>query len=103
MAIAEVFKALGDPVRLEMVQRLTQGSPCTISTVSSALGISRQGARKHLDVLARANLVSLQPRGRDVLVHLDRVALDDAAAYIAELERCWDRRLEALKKFVEKP
>ena len=101
MALAEVFRALGDPIRLEIVERLTNGSPCTISTVSNDLGITRQGARKHLQVLVEAKLVALQPKGRDVFVELDRVVLDEAKGYIAELESRWDRRLEALRKFVE--
>ena len=101
MAVAEVFNALGDPVRLEMVQRLTNGQPSTISVVSEGLGITRQGARKHLQVLADAGLVTLQPRGREVAVELDVKTLDSARAYIAELEKRWDARLDALKSFVE--
>jgi DNA-binding transcriptional ArsR family regulator len=101
MAVAEVFRALGDPLRLEMVQRLSDGVPCTISVVSSELGISRQGARKHLQVLADAKVIVLEPRGRDVLVQLDREMLDQAKAFIAEIEMHWDRRLDALKRFVE--
>jgi DNA-binding transcriptional ArsR family regulator len=103
MTVAGVFKALGDPVRLEMVRRLVKASPCTIGAVSQDLGITRQGARKHLDVLARANIVRLEPRGRDVLVHLERDAFDSASSYIAELERRWDMRLQALKQFLESP
>jgi DNA-binding transcriptional ArsR family regulator len=101
MAVAEIFRALGDPVRLEMVQRLTQSQPCTISDVSSGLNITRQGARKHLQVLVNANLVALEPKGRDVIVRLEASSLDQAKAYIAELERQWDRRLDALRRFVE--
>ena len=101
MAVAEVFRALGDPLRLEMVQRLSNGVPCTISVVSNELGISRQGARKHLQVLADAGIIVLEPRGRDVLVQLDCERLDQAKAFITEIERHWDRRLAALKQFVE--
>lgn len=101
MAVAEVFNALGDPVRLEMVQRLTNGQPSTISVVSEGLGITRQGARKHLQVLADAGLVTLEPKGREVAVELDVQTLDSARAYIAELEKQWDARLDALKSFVE--
>ncbi|MHB8637757.1 MAG: ArsR/SmtB family transcription factor [Fimbriimonadaceae bacterium] len=101
MAVAEVFRALGDPVRLEMVQRLSNGAPCTITTVSGKLGISRQGARKHLQVLVNAKVIKMEPKGRDVLVQLDLAVLDQAKAYIAELELCWDKRLEALRRFVE--
>ena len=101
MAVAEVFSALGDTVRLEMVQRLTQGQPSTISDVSSGLGITRQGARKHLQVLADAGIVTLEPQGREVAVELDIKKLDSARAYITELEKQWDARLDALKRYVE--
>ena len=101
MAVAEIFRAMGDPVRLEMVRRLSSSAPCTITAVSGDLGITRQGARKHLQVLVDAEMVTLEPKGRDVLVHLDRAALNAASAYIADLERQWDRRLEALRRFVE--
>ena len=76
MVVAAVFSALGDPVRLEMVRRLTSGQPSTISVVSDGLGITRQGARKHLQVLADAGLVTLQPKGREVAVELDLETLE---------------------------
>ena len=101
MAAAEIFRALGDPIRLEMVQRLTRGSRCTITVISEGLGITRQGARKHLQVLADARVVALQPEGRDVLVSLEPESLDQAKLFIAELESRWDARLDALRRFVE--
>lgn len=100
-ATAEVFRALGDPIRLEMVQRLTQGQRCTISAISEGLGVTRQGARKHLQVLADARLVALKPVGRDVVVSLEVEQLDQAKRFIAELERRWDARLGALRALVE--
>lgn len=100
-AVAQVFHALGDPVRLEMVQRLARQQPCTIAAVSDGLGITRQGARKHLQVLADAALIVLEPRGREVHVRLDPAALDHAKAFIAKLERQWDRRLDALRRSLE--
>ena len=101
MAVAEVFRALGDPVRLQMVRRLARSRPSTIGTVSHGLGITRQGARKHLQVLADAKLVTLEPKGRDTLVHLSPPALEQAKACITELERQWDARLDALRRFLE--
>ena len=100
-ALAEVFKALGDPIRLEIVQRLSRGETVTIGDVSGGLGVTRQGARKHLQVLVEANLVMLEPKGRDVYVRLETHTLDEAKAFIAEIEKRWDTRLEALRQFVE--
>jgi DNA-binding transcriptional ArsR family regulator len=101
MAVAEIFRALGDPVRLELVQRLSNGAPCTIKEVTSELNITRQGARKHLQVLADAKLITLEPKGRDVLVQLEPEVLDEARIFIANIERKWDQRLEALRNYLE--
>jgi DNA-binding transcriptional ArsR family regulator len=101
MPVAETFRALVDSTRLEMVQRLSSGGSYTITSVSTGLNITRQGARKHLQILADARLIKLQPQGRDTIVVLDRKELDKGKAFIAELERKWDKRLEQLKCFVE--
>jgi DNA-binding transcriptional ArsR family regulator len=101
MAVCDVFRALGDPIRLEMVQRLSKEPRQQITAVSLGLGVTRQGARRHLQVLADAQLVTLEPLGRDVWVELDAKTLDKARVFIAELERQWDIRLEALKLSLE--
>lgn len=101
MIAVDLFRALGDTTRLEMVQRLSSGSPHTISSISTGLGITRQGARKHLQILANAKVVSLQEKGRDTIVHLNRQTLEQGKTFIEDIEKRWDRRLEALKKFVE--
>ncbi|NQV86934.1 MAG: helix-turn-helix transcriptional regulator [Woeseiaceae bacterium] len=103
MLEAKIYKALGDPVRLEIVRRLSIRSTSTVGELSTNLGISRQGARKQLQVLVDANVVYLAQRGRQTDVTLNTRTLEFARAYIAKLERQWDDRLEALKKFVERP
>ena len=101
MIEAQIYKALGDPIRLEMVRRLAMSSPSSIGELSADLAVTRQGARKQLQVLVNANLVQLQQQGRQTLVTLDRQTLDVARAFIAQLEQQWDERLAALKDFVE--
>lgn len=101
MEAVNLFKALGDPTRMEMVRRLATGQSYTITTVSRGLDITRQGARKHLQLLADAKVISLHKKGRDTEVRLLRDTLDQGRAFIADLERKWDMRLDALKKFVE--
>ncbi len=67
----------------------------------SGLGISRQGARKHLQLLADANIVTLKPDGRDTIVSLNRATLAKGKAFITEIELQWDKRLEALRQYVD--
>ncbi len=46
-------------------------------------------------------MVKLEPKGRDVYVRFQTSSLDDAKEFIAEVEKRWDSRLEALRQFVE--
>ncbi len=101
MNVADTFRALGDPLRLIMVERLANGEPSTITTVCEGLGVTRQGARKHLQVLADAKIVALEQKGRDVYVRLEPESLVEVKGFIEELEERWDRRLDALRAFVE--
>jgi DNA-binding transcriptional ArsR family regulator len=101
MVEAEIYKALGDPIRLEIVKRLSRGSPFTIGELSKNLGVSRQGARKQLQVLVSAKVVHLTSHGREIKVTLDMSTLEIARKFICKLENQWDQRLAALKKLTE--
>ncbi len=101
MIEAKIYKALGDPIRLKIVTRLTKQRSSTIGELSKNLGVSRQGARKQLQVLVSAKLVQLRPKGRQTEVVLDTNQLKIARQFIARLEQQWDQRLLALKNFVE--
>lgn len=101
MIEATLYKALGDPVRLEMVKRLSLTPTLTLGALSTNLGISRQGARKQIEVLANAQIIHLLTEGRETFVSLDIERLILARNFITQLEQQWDHRLQALKKFAE--
>lgn len=101
MNAVEVFRALGEPTRLEIVQRLVQNPHQQVGAVTQGLNLTRQGARRHLQVLAEANIIYLRPQGREVWVDLDLTTLQGAKAFIQKLEMEWDTRLDALKRRIE--
>lgn len=98
---AQIFKALGDPLRLKIVKRLSDGSTYTMGDLTRGLGVSRQGARKQVQVLASAKIVRLKPNGREVRVALDVSSLRLGRDFIANLESQWSKRLRKLKEVVE--
>lgn len=99
---AATFKALGDPIRLEMVKCLSKVSEIVISDLVKNINLSRQGARKHMQVLADVGLVTLKTKGRETRVALDISTFDIAKSFMAELETRWADRLLNLKEIVEK-
>ncbi|TVR67751.1 MAG: ArsR family transcriptional regulator [Spirochaetaceae bacterium] len=89
MTEAHVFKALGDPFRLTIVQRVLdgsiRGSTPTVGSLSEDLGLTRQGARRQIQVLVDAGILHLTPVGREIHVRLDTSTLETARAFIVKL------------------
>lgn len=102
MGAVEIFRALGDTTRIQMVERLSRRGPHTISSLSEGLRISRQGARKHIQILSDSKIITLTANGRDTTIELDQGALDVGRKFIATLEQCWEKRLSALRDLVDK-
>ncbi len=101
MPVLELFRALGEPTRLKMVERLSSGESHTITSLSKGFRLSRQGVRKHIKVLADSNIIKLYPTGRETVIQLDRDTLDIGKDFISKLESQWEKRLEALRNAVE--
>ena len=102
MTEAQIFKALGDPLRIKIVAKLSDGSTYTLGDITEGLSISRQAARKQVGVLVDAKILRLTPYGREVKVCLDIGTLDAGKRFIQRLETQWDKRLLRLKDLVEK-
>ena len=102
MIEARIFKALGDPLRLKIVTKLSKGTVFTMGDITEGLGVTRQAARKQVEVLVDAKLVRLKSEGREVKVVLDTHALESAKKFINHLEEKWEKRLSRLKQLIEK-
>jgi len=79
-----VFKALADPHRRELLDRLNRRNGQTLQELCMDLGMSRQAVSKHLAILEAANLVATVRRGREKLHYLN-------AAPIREIADRWIR------------
>jgi predicted transcriptional regulator len=99
----QVFAALGDSTRRELLTTLAQNSPKTATQLAQEFPrpISRQGIIKHLDLLAAAGLVQTQTKGREKRYWFTPQPLDTVSAWIASVGAIWDARLQRLKDYVE--
>lgn len=97
---AEVFAALGDATRLDIVARLGKG-PHSIVSLTEGTALTRQAVTKHLYVLEKAGLATVTRRGRTSLWQLERRRLSEAQGLLERLSRQWDTRLDWLSIFVD--
>jgi DNA-binding transcriptional ArsR family regulator len=99
--IAGVFSALGDPTRLRLVSKLSDGEARSITELSKGAGISRQAVTKHLRVLRDSDLVSRRSVGRETRFLLNPEPFEDLKDYMGFVSERWDESLARLRNFVE--
>src|ERR687889_2233484 len=75
--VDRVFKALVDPTRRLFLDRLREVDGQTLGELCARLGMARQSATQHLDVLVHAGLVTVVRRGRERLHFLNPAPLHD--------------------------
>jgi DNA-binding transcriptional ArsR family regulator len=71
----KVFKALADPTRRLLLDRLFERDGRTLTELESELEMSRFGVMKHLKVLEEADLVITRKQGREKLHFLNPVPI----------------------------
>ncbi len=97
-----VFKALADPGRRLLLDRLFDENGQTLGQLCEHLEMSRQAVAKHLGVLEEASLVVTLRRGREKLHYLNPAPIHEIAErWIHKFERGRLRALADLKKRLE--
>ncbi|NIH83619.1 uncharacterized protein YndB with AHSA1/START domain/DNA-binding transcriptional ArsR family regulator [Amycolatopsis granulosa] len=101
-AMDAVFKALADPTRRLLLDRLREQNGQTLRQVCDRLDMARQSATQHLDVLVRAGLVTVVRRGRERLHYLNPAPIHEIEQrWIAGFDRPRLRTLTAIKNQAE--
>ncbi len=88
LATAEVFRALGDPARVRIVNVLaTRRVPVSVEEFIEPLGLAQPTVSHHLKKLAEAGLLDREQHGQRAYYSLNRDALRTLAA-VADLKGC---------------
>jgi DNA-binding transcriptional ArsR family regulator len=96
----DVFQAIADPTRRELLSMLAENE-MSVTIISEHFPITRTAVSKHLHVLSEAGLVTTQKIGRETRYKLQPEGLKELKQWLAFYERFWDKKLSALKSFVE--
>ncbi len=77
MTMDQVFSALADASRRELLDRLRADNGQTLNELCARLDMTRQAVSKHLGILEEANLVATVKQGREKLHYLNPVPIHD--------------------------
>ena len=97
----DLWSAIGDPTRRQMLDLLLTAGEGTATTLSEQLPVTRQAVAKHLAVLDRVALVRSSAVGREKRYRVDETQLARAVAQLDSVGRAWDARLQRIKRLAE--
>jgi DNA-binding transcriptional ArsR family regulator len=97
---ARVFAALGDPTRLQLIERMRGAQPRSIRALSAGLPLSRQAVTKHLAALEEVGIVRGEKVGREHLFTVDPEPLREAHAWLEAWRIEWESRFDRLEAFL---
>jgi DNA-binding transcriptional ArsR family regulator len=97
--VDRVFRALADPSRRDMVERLSRG-PASVSELAQPLAMSLPAVVQHLQVLEESGLVRSEKVGRVRTCRIDAAALRPAERWISARRTSWEQRLSRLGEYL---
>ncbi len=96
----EIFKALADPTRRTIFEKLASGA-MNASVLRDGMEISQPAMSQHLAVLRGAGLVREERQGRFVNYEVDPEGLALIAGWLAKYRAYWPARIDALKDLLK--
>jgi DNA-binding transcriptional ArsR family regulator len=98
-AVDELFHALADATRRDIVLRCAREAP-SVSGLARGYAMSFAAVQKHVAVLERAGLVTKERHGRERLVRTRPKALRRARQALDQLEAAWRERVDRMSRLL---
>ncbi len=98
--LSEVFSALADPTRRDIVARLSIGD-ATVTELAEPYDVTVQAVSKHLKVLEEAGLVTKTKDAQRRPVHLEAEVFDLMTKWIERYRRLAEERYRRLDAVLE--
>ena len=96
----DVFQAIADPTRREILNRLAH-QPLNMNSVSENFDVSRTAIYKHIKILIECGLVDMKQQGRERYCEARLERLNEVSDWVAQYKEFWTTKLDSLEKYLE--
>ncbi len=97
----DVFQAIADPVRREIISLLAEET-LTVNSVAERFDVSRPAISKHLKILSECGIVSIQKKGRERWCLIQPQNLIPAFLWIDQYRSLWEDKLDSFEQYLNK-
>src|SRR3954454_23769178 len=98
------FAACAPPIRRGLVERVAardeDTAGMTVGEATADFAVSKPAISRHLRVLEQAGAIVRVIDGRTHRLHLAEQPFDDAADWIGQLQRMWERKFDVVEQFI---
>ncbi len=98
----DVFKALADPTRRALFERLARDGEKTVHALTDRAGVSQPAVSKHLGVLKHAKLVRDRREGRETHYSAQPQALAPLVDWMSLYGAFWRERFDRLESLLKR-
>ena len=98
----DLFKALADPTRRALLERLLREGELNVRALTEQAGVSQPAVSKHLGVLKQAGLVQERPEGRTVHYRAEPKGLAPLMDWMRFYAVFWDERMDRLEMLLNR-
>jgi DNA-binding transcriptional ArsR family regulator len=99
---ADVFNAIAEPRRREVIAVLADGREYAVNEVVVRLRMPQPAVSKHLSVLRKVGVVSMVKRGQHRMYRLNAAELKPIHDWVKTFERYWTHQLSHIKERSER-
>ena len=101
VALSDLFKALADPTRRAVFERLSREGEATVSELTAHSGVSQPAVSQHLAALRKAGLVGERRAGRNTHYHAETRNLAPLIDWVGRQDVFWRERLARMSDLLK--
>lgn len=95
----DVFQAIADPTRREIINLLAHQS-LNLNSIAEQFDVSRQAVSLHIKILTECGLVVINQKGRERYCEAKLEPLKDVSSWVDQYRDMWAKRFDALDEYL---
>ena len=93
----DVFQAIADPTRREIIQLIAY-QKLNLNAIANQFDISRPAISQHIKLLEECGLITITQQGRDRYCQMEFKKLQEVSKWIEQYSLFWNNKLDALEQ-----
>ena len=97
----DVFQAIADPTRREIINLLSTQS-LNLNAIAESFEVSRQAISLHIKILNECGLIKIRSHGRERYCEAQFDKLSEVSLWVEQYRQHWGKRLDSLENYLHK-